>query len=84
MLADEALQGLRARFLRFVQETHGQSPLYERLSRAAADDVVALEILAAAPDARQRRAGPGRRHRLLSWAVQGRGARVAVLPEGNR
>lgn len=55
MRPEEELGELRDRFERFVAETREQSPLYARFSRACADDVVALEVLAAAPDPRQRR-----------------------------
>lgn len=57
MQPDERLGELRDRLERFVHEASaGGSPLYERLSAAAARDEVALELLASAPDERQRRA----------------------------
>lgn len=52
----EELGELRDRFERFVREAGaGASTLYARLSATAAADPVALELLAAAPDERQRR-----------------------------
>lgn len=53
--SDRELGALRDRFDGFALEARGQSPLYERLSRVAARDDVALAILAAAPEAPQRR-----------------------------
>lgn len=55
MLPQEALGRLAERFRRFSVEAGAQSPLYERLSLVAADDEVALAILALARDERQRR-----------------------------
>lgn len=56
MEPDERLGELRERFSRFAREARaGDSPLYERLSGAAAQDHVTLELLASAPDERQRR-----------------------------
>ena len=51
----EELGELRDRFKRFVTETEGRSPLYARLSRVCAGDDASLELVASAPDPRQRR-----------------------------
>jgi hypothetical protein len=56
MLPHDELADLPARFLRFADEAGMGSPLYARLSAVAADDPVAVELLAAAPSDRQRRA----------------------------
>lgn len=55
MLADEALGDLADRFRRFASEAGRDSPLYARLSAGAANDSVAIQLLATAHDEQQRR-----------------------------